>query len=157
MNNQDRVERAQRMLAEHLKETLPPTETEVGESDLVEIDSAVCNLVANLIRFGGDLEKVNNHYKEAGFQNDFNTLLLQTQNRLDQIMPQLKDVGVREYFMRVSRISVVAAEIGLSQLVQLSVNDIDSVNSADLRQTADLDDGLREFRRRFYEAQAEPA
>jgi hypothetical protein len=69
-------------------------------------------------------------------------------------MPQLNDLALREYFMRLSRISVVAAEIGLSQLFQTNET-TDSVSSSDLRQTADLDEGLREFRKRI--AQAETA
>ncbi|MBX3148721.1 hypothetical protein KF728_01095 [Candidatus Obscuribacterales bacterium] len=154
MNNKERVERAQRMLTDHLKQTLPEARTEVSDDELVEIDSAVCNLVANLIRFDGDLQKVNEHYQEAGIQNDFNTLLLQIQNRLDQLMPNLNDLALREYFVRLSRISVVAAEIGLSQLIQINET-VDLVSSSDLRQTADLDEGLREFRKRI--AQTEPA
>jgi hypothetical protein len=147
MNKESKLRLASEMLTQHMKDSLPGDETKIEDIDLLQVDASVCNLVANLIRFDGNLQTMNDYYEKAGSSADFNTMILDVQGVLDKVLPRLEQIDQRAYFARLSRMSVIAAEVGISQAGEgLIIAASEGFGEQNLRVTADLDEGLRAFR-----------
>lgn len=149
MNLEAKLRLAREMLGQHMAHSLPGKETRVEDVDLVKVDSSICNLVANMLRFDGDLGALNDYYDKAGAADDFNSMVLNVQCLLDKVLPKLDQIEVREYFARLSRLSIIAAEVGISQAVGDVVAAGNTTSDDSLRITADLDEGLQAFRRQM--------
>lgn len=154
MNRESKLRLASEMLIQHMKDTLPGDETEIDDIDLIQIDASVCNLVANLIRFDGDLQVMNDYYERAGATEDFNTMILDVQGVLDRVLPRLEELALREYFARLSKMSIIAAEVGISQAREGLIVAGKAGGEGNLRVTADLDEGLRAFREQMAKQKA---
>ncbi len=146
MDLEAKLRLAREMLGQHMADTLPGKATQVEGVDLVKVDSSICNLVANMLRFDGDLGALNEYYDKAGAADDFNSMILNVQCMLDRVLPKLEQSELRDYFARLSRMSIVAAEVGISQAVRDVVVAGNATSEDSLRITADLDEGLRAFR-----------
>jgi hypothetical protein len=146
MDVEAKLRLAREMLGQHMTQSLPGDETEIEGVDLVQVDASICNLVANMLRFDGDLNSLNEYYDKAGAADDFNSMILDVQCILDRILPKLERIELREYFARLSRMSIIAAEVGISQAVREVVIAGNATGEDSLRITADLDEGLRAFR-----------
>ena len=151
MDREANLKLAKGLLAEHVQDSLPPKSNKhIKDFDVVTLDASICALVANLIKYDGEIVEINSFYKESGIEREFVDLLADAQRVLDKVLPRLRDEQSKTYFSRLGKLSVVAAEIGLAQkLAGEETQDSPVVKEekgfAEIRKTADLDLGLLEF------------
>ncbi len=155
MDKEHALQLAREMLTEHVEQCLPCKETRLKDIDLAAIDAHVCNLVACLVKHKGDLDEINAYYQSKGLSKDYKGLIKDAQEVLDKLIPELADYESKQYFARLSRMSIVAAEISLADTNGHAASDEEEGERSgdsgdwkkDMRITADLDEGLMEFRR----------
>lgn len=143
MTEMSKLTLAKTMLAEHLDAGIPSDETHVGDIDLVAVDESICTLVELIVRFEGNLEELNEYCKKSGLQ-DFSTMVHEAQSVLEATIPQLPTVELKHHFARLGRMTIVIAELAMSQA---DTNPGLEEKSFNMLQTADLDMELLEFRK----------
>lgn len=166
MDKASRLQLAKDMLSEHVGDSLPKN-IKIDNVDLPAVDAHICNLVATLLRFDGDVEETNRFYQKGGSR-DYKSMVTDVQVALDIIIPKLPDFESRKYFTRLGRLSILIAEISINEeaaALDSEANDETTDENAriseemtpvtkrgeewveDIRITADLDDALLEFRK----------
>lgn len=120
----------------HIGTDSPLTKTVTADGvDLLALETSVCNLLANYLSHDGDLEKVEKQLKEAGMGFDFAAAL---ESKMSLLRLVASDVGEEQeqYLMHLYR---VAADV-------YSILEPEE-SSTNMKQTMDLDEELKEFRK----------
>jgi len=152
MDREANLQKVRQLLSQHVQDVLPEKAHRQArsEGDVVTIDAMVCGLVANLLKYGGNLDQVNAYYKESGVDKDFNTMIVEAKDVIDKVIPVLRDESAKTYFGRLGEMSVVAAAIGGAKMGGKSEEPEEQRNKR-FRRTAELDLGLMEFRKKLEE------
>lgn len=136
MVGKDKLEPIRLAFKKHIGSDSPLTNTVTADGvDLLALETSVCNLLANYLSHDGDLEKVEKQLKEAGMGFDFATAL---QSKMSLLRLVASDMGdeQEQYLMQLYDVA--------SEVYFILEPEDSSIN---MKQTMDLDEELKEFRK----------
>ncbi|HMP53160.1 MAG TPA: hypothetical protein PKD05_16545, partial [Candidatus Melainabacteria bacterium] len=120
----------------HIGTDSPLTKTVTADGvDLLALETSVCNLLANYLSHDGDLEKVEKQLKEAGMGFDFAAALESKMSLLRLVASDVSEEQ-EQYLMHLYRVA--------SDVYSILEPEESSTN---MKQTMDLDEELKEFRK----------
>lgn len=144
MVGKDKLEPIRLAFKKHIGSDSPLTNTVTADGvDLLALETSVCNLLANYLSHDGDMEKVEKQLKEAGMGFDFAAAL---QSKMSLLRLVASDMGdeQEQYLMQLYEVA--------SEVYSILEPEGSSIN---MKQTMDLDEELKEFRKLVSKSQPE--